>query len=49
MYLLRDHRHLAKTDEMRRAIEDLKPDDYRRLGCFDKGRSAFRRWWWRRG
>jgi hypothetical protein len=36
MYLLRDHRHLAKTDEMRRAIEHLKPDDYRRLGYFDK-------------
>jgi hypothetical protein len=36
MYLLRDHCHLAKTDEMRRAIEDLNPEDYRRLGYFDK-------------
>jgi hypothetical protein len=36
MYLLRDRCHLAKTDEMRRAIEDMKPDDYRRLGYFDK-------------
>jgi hypothetical protein len=36
MYLLRDHCQLAKTDEMRRAIEDMKPEDYRRLGYFDK-------------
>jgi hypothetical protein len=36
MYLLRDRCHLAKTDEMRRAIEDLKPDDYRRLDYFEK-------------
>ena len=36
MYLLRDHCHLAKTDEMRRAIEDMKPEEYRRLGYFDK-------------
>ena len=36
MYLLRDHCHLAKTDEMRRAIEDMDPADYRRLGYFDK-------------
>src|SRR3954462_599208 len=36
MYLLRDRCHLAKTDEMRRAIEDMKPEDYRRLGYFDK-------------
>lgn len=36
MYLLRDHCHLAKTDEMRRAIEDMDPEDYRRLGYFDK-------------
>jgi hypothetical protein len=35
-YLLRDRCHLAKTDEMRRAIEDMKPEDYRRLGYFDK-------------
>ena len=35
-YLLRDHCHLAKTDEMRRAIEDMDPEDYRRLGYFDK-------------
>ncbi|MGH6985150.1 MAG: hypothetical protein ACREEI_13065 [Stellaceae bacterium] len=36
MYLLRDHCRLAKTDEMRRAIEDMKSEDYRRLGYFDK-------------
>jgi hypothetical protein len=36
MYFLRDHCHLVKTDEMRRAIEDMKPEDYRRLGYFDK-------------
>jgi len=36
MYLLRDHCHLAKTDEMRRAIEDMKPEDYQRLGYFDR-------------
>jgi hypothetical protein len=36
MYLLRDRCHLAKTDEMRRAIEDMNPEDYRRLGYFDK-------------
>jgi hypothetical protein len=36
MYLLRDRCHLAKTDEMRRTIEDMKPEDYRRLGYFDK-------------
>ena len=36
MYLLRDQCHLAKTDEMRRAIEDMKPEEYRRLGYFDK-------------
>jgi Nitrile hydratase beta subunit len=36
MYLLRDHCQLAKTDEMRRAIEDMNPEDYRRLGYFDK-------------
>jgi nitrile hydratase subunit beta len=36
MYLLRDHCRLAKTDEMRRAIEDMDPEDYRRLGYFDK-------------
>src|SRR6185437_4863256 len=36
MYLLRDQCHLAKTDEMRRAIEDMDPEDYRRLGYFDK-------------
>jgi hypothetical protein len=33
---LRDHCHLAKTDEMRRAIEDMKPEDYRRLDYFEK-------------
>ena len=36
MYLLRDHCRLAKTDEMRRAVEDMDPEDYRRLGYFDK-------------
>lgn len=36
MYLLRDHCHLAKTDEMRRAIEDMNPEDYLRLGYFEK-------------
>jgi hypothetical protein len=36
MYLLRDHCRVAKTDEMRRAIEDMEPGDYRRLGYFDK-------------
>lgn len=36
MYLLRDRCHLAKTDEMRRTIEDMEPEDYRRLGYFDK-------------
>lgn len=36
MYLLRDHCQLAKTDEMRRAIEDMDPADYGRLGYFDK-------------
>ncbi len=41
MYLLRDQCHLAKTDEMRRAIEDMSAADYRRLAYFDKwaGRS----------
>jgi hypothetical protein len=36
VYLLRDRCHLSKTDEMRRTIEDMKPEDYRRLGYFDK-------------
>jgi hypothetical protein len=36
MYLLRDQCRLAKTDEMRRAIEDMNAADYRRLGYFDK-------------
>ncbi len=36
MYLLRDQCHLAKTDEMRRAIEDMSAADYRRLAYFDK-------------
>jgi Nitrile hydratase beta subunit, N-terminal len=36
MYILRDDCHLAKTDEMRRAIEDMPAEDYRRLGYFDK-------------
>ena len=41
MYLLRDHCHLAKTDEMRRAIEDMKPEEYRRLGYFYKWAVGF--------
>jgi hypothetical protein len=36
MYLLRDRCHLAKTDEMRRTVEDMEPEEYRRLGYFDK-------------
>jgi hypothetical protein len=36
MYLLRDHCHLVRTDEMRRMIEDMPPDDYRRLDYFEK-------------
>lgn len=36
MYLLRDQCHLVRTDEMRRAIEDMPPDDYRRLEYFEK-------------
>ena len=36
MYLLRDQCRLAKTDEMRRAIEDMSAADYGRLGYFDK-------------
>lgn len=36
MYLLRDQCHLVRTDEMRRAIEDMPPGDYRRLEYFEK-------------
>ena len=36
MYLLRDQCHLVRTDEMRRMIEDMPPDDYRRLEYFEK-------------
>lgn len=36
MYILRDRCGLAKTDEMRRAIEDLHADDYRTLSYFEK-------------
>jgi len=36
MYLLRDKCHLVRTDEMRRVIEDMPPEDYRRLEYFDK-------------
>ena len=36
MYLLRDKCHLVRTDEMRRMIEDMPPDDYRRLEYFEK-------------
>jgi hypothetical protein len=41
MYLLRDQCRLAKTDEMRRAIEDMRPEDYRRLGYFEKWAVGF--------
>lgn len=35
--LLRDAPHrLIKVDEMRRAIEDMPPEDYRRLAYFEK-------------
>lgn len=35
--ILRDEPHrLVKVDEMRRAIEDMPPDDYRRLAYFEK-------------
>jgi hypothetical protein len=36
MYLLRDKCHLVRTDEMRRAMEDMPPNDYRRLEYFEK-------------
>jgi hypothetical protein len=36
MYLLRDQCHLVRTDEMRRAMEDMPPEDYRRLAYFEK-------------
>ena len=32
---LREHR-VTKVDEMRRAIEDMPAEDYRRLGYFEK-------------
>jgi hypothetical protein len=41
MYLLRDQCHLVRTDEMRRAIEDMKPEEYRRLGYFEKWAVGF--------
>ena len=41
MYLLRDHCHMAKTDELRRAIEDMNPEDYQRLGYFEKWAVGF--------
>lgn len=41
MYLLRDHCHLAKTDELRRAIEDMNPEDYQHLGYFEKWAVGF--------
>jgi hypothetical protein len=35
--ILRDEPHrLIRVDEMRRAIEDMPPDDYRRLEYFEK-------------
>lgn len=35
--VLRDEQHkLVKIDEMRRAIEDMPPEDYRRLEYFEK-------------
>jgi hypothetical protein len=36
MYLLRDKCHLVRTDEMRRMVEDMPPEDYRRLEYFEK-------------
>jgi hypothetical protein len=33
---LRDPHRLVKVDEMRRAIEDMPAEDYRRLGYFEK-------------
>jgi hypothetical protein len=36
MYLLRDRCHLVRTDEMRRTIEDMPPEDYCRLEYFEK-------------
>ncbi|MGH6671931.1 MAG: hypothetical protein ACRECE_03670 [Xanthobacteraceae bacterium] len=36
VYLLRDHCRVAKTDEMRRAVEDMDPADYQRLGYFER-------------
>jgi hypothetical protein len=41
MYLLRDRCRLARTDEMRRTIEDMNADEYRRLGYFDKWAVGF--------
>ena len=32
----RPEKRLIQVDEMRRAIEDLPPDDYRKLGYFEK-------------
>jgi hypothetical protein len=33
---LRDPHHLTKVDELRRAMEDMPPDDYRDLGYFER-------------
>ncbi len=36
-------RKLVRVDELRRAIEDLDPEDYHRLGYFDRWVMAMRR------
>ncbi len=38
-----DERKLVRVDELRRAIEDLDPEDYHRLGYFDRWVMAMRR------
>ena len=38
-----EKRKLVRIDELRRAIEDLDPIDYRRLGYFDRWVMAMRR------
>lgn len=38
-----EKRKLVRVDELRRAIEDLDPEDYHRLGYFDRWVMAMRR------
>jgi nitrile hydratase len=41
LYLLsRPERRIIRVDELRRAIESLSPEDYRRLGYYEKWLSA---------